>query len=163
YKKGYTSQKHDKAAGQVDSDAPLEPEQVLKPLAKHADFEIAGKMQRVSAWEYPAKSKSEVPGLFLDTDLEENDPAVRQITGKLYDGDPRHRLEQEMVLGVGGYSMLKVQGYNVDVYHLNESHAALLVVELLREYGDMKEVKKRCVFTSHTPVPAAQDSFPLDM
>jgi starch phosphorylase len=164
-KRGYTSQKLDKAAGQLDSDAAFNPEssQLLRPLEKYADFEIAGKLQKVRAWEYRAKGKGEVPILFLDTDVEENDPAVRQITARLYDGDPWHRLEQEMVLGIGGYRMLKVQGYNVDVYHLNESHAALLIVELLREYGDVKEVKRRCVFTTHTPVPAAQDSFPLDM
>ncbi len=163
YKQGYISQKLDKAVGQLDSDAPLNPEELLRPLDKYAELEIAGKMQKVRAWEYRAKGKGEVPLLFLDTDIEENDPAVRQITGRLYDGDPWHRLEQEMVLGIAGYRMLKVQGYNVDVYHLNESHAALLIVELLRECGDVKEVKKKCVFTSHTPVPAAHDSFPLAM
>jgi starch phosphorylase len=66
-------------------------------------------------------------------------------------------------LGIAGYRMLRALGYDVEVCHLNESHAALLTVELLREYHNREEVKKRCVFTAHTPLPAGNDTFPLEM
>ena len=164
YRKGYAMQKLDMAAGQLDSEASLDPGRFLKPLDVHVDLEIGGRPQRVTAWEYRASGKAEVPVLFLDTDIAQNDPAVGQVTDRLYGGDPRYRLEQEMVLGIAGYRMLKALGYDVEVCHLNESHAALLTVELLREYGNRQEVKKRCVFTSHTPLPAAgNDVFPLGM
>src|SRR5207245_9327182 len=78
---------------------------------------------------------------------------------RLYGGDKWHRLMQEMVLGIGGYRMLQAMGRAIDVYHLNESHAALLIVELMRQYREIAEVKKRCVFTAHTPVPAGYDTF----
>jgi starch phosphorylase len=163
YRKGYASQSLDRAAGQLDSEAPMDPGRFLTPLQKYVDLEMCGRPLRVKAWEYRAKGKGQVPVLFLDTDDSRNDSAARQITHRLYGGDPWYRLEQEMVLGIAGYRMLKALDYNIDVYHLNESHAALLVVELLREYGKREEVRKKCVFTAHTPVPAGYDAFPLAM
>jgi starch phosphorylase len=70
---------------------------------------------------------------------------------------------QEMVLGVGGYRTLQALGRPISIYHLNESHAALLIVELMKDHREIKEVKRRCVFTAHTPVPAGYDAFPLAM
>src|SRR5437667_11016823 len=66
-----------------------------------------------------------------------------------------------MVLGIGGYRMLKALGYLPEIFHLNEGHAALLTTELLRDRGNRQEVRKRCVFTTHTPVAAGYDVFPL--
>jgi starch phosphorylase len=163
YKMGYTSQKLDLFAGQIDSDSPWDYRELLTPLGTYVDVQLAGKVQKVGAWQYLISGKREVPVLFLDTDVEGNDPATREITDRLYGGDHWHRLMQEMVLGIGGYRMLQALGRTVDIYHLNESHAALLVVELKRAHREMTEVKKRCVFTAHTPVPAGYDAFPVAM
>jgi starch phosphorylase len=163
YKMGYASQKLDRSAGQLDFEAPWDYRKILTPLGTYVDVEIAGKVQKVGAWQYLISGKEEVPVLFLDTDVEGNDPATRGITDRLYSGDRWHRLMQEMVLGIGGYRMLQTLGRTVDVYHLNESHAALLIVELIREHQEVSEVKKRCVFTSHTPVSCGHDAFSLDM
>lgn len=163
YRKGYTAQSLDRNAGQLDSEAPMDPGRFLTPLQKSVEFEMAGRYLRVNAWEYRVKGKGQVPVLFLDTDDSRNDQDRRQITYRLYGGDPWYRLQQEMVLGIAGYRMLKELGYNIDVYHLNESHAALLTVELLREYGKKDLVREKCVFTAHTPVAAGYDAFPLAM
>ncbi|MEJ7555442.1 MAG: alpha-glucan family phosphorylase, partial [Aquificaceae bacterium] len=101
--------------------------------------------------------------LFLDADIEGNDPEIRKLNSKLYFDDGLYRLRQEILLGIGGYRILKALGYPIHVYHMNESHSAFLVVELLKEFGNIEEVRKRCVFTTHTPVPAGHDRFPLDM
>jgi len=163
YKKGYTSQKLDRSAGQIDMDQPWDYKKFLTPLGTYVDVEISGKVQRVGAWQYLIPGKRDVPVLFLDADIEGNDPATREISGRLYGGDHWYRLMQEMVLGIGGYRMLQAMGRAIDIYHLNESHAALLVVELMRQHREIAEVKKRCVFTSHTPVPAGHDFFSLTM
>jgi len=112
---------------------------------------------------------------FLDTDLPENSPWDRTLTHHLYGGDEHYRLCQEAVLGFGGVAMLGAMGYkNVTVYHMNEGHSALLTLALLEERtkrrglhtitkGDIDAVRHRCVFTTHTPVPAGHDQFPWDL
>jgi glycogen phosphorylase len=100
-----------------------------------------------------------------DTNTEENTPEDRELSAWLYGGDDRYRLAQEVVLGIGGVRMLRALGYTaLERFHMNEGHAALLVVELLRESRnspdaafDFDAVRKRCVFTTHTPVPAGHD------
>jgi starch phosphorylase len=113
-----------------------------------------------------------VPVLFLDTDLEENSEEDRSITHMLYGGDQRYRLKQEIVLGIGGARILQALGFRIFQYHMNEGHAALLTLELLTQTRnvhagswmntldvDRKAVARRCVFTTHTPVPAGHDRF----
>jgi starch phosphorylase len=111
-----------------------------------------------------------VPIYLLDTDLEENTGWDRGLTDHLYGGDTNYRLQQEIVLGMGGVRMVHALGHRVNVYHMNEGHAALLTLGLLeRQLGggplgaatetDMEQVRKRCVFTTHTPVPAGHDRF----
>ncbi|GIW74314.1 MAG: hypothetical protein KatS3mg103_0836 [Phycisphaerales bacterium] len=114
-----------------------------------------------------------VPVLFLDTDLPENRPEHRRITDRLYGGDDALRLRQEAVLGIAGVRMLQVLGCkDLKIYHMNEGHASLLVPELLRQTARrqsrsasdprvLAEVRERCVFTTHTPVPAGHDRFPM--
>ncbi len=103
--------------------------------------------------------------VLLDTDLDVNG-ADRTITDRLYSGDRRHRLEQEMVLGVGGSRALDALGIEVTVYHLNEGHAGFITLELIDRVingGDleraMETVRSSLVFTTHTPVPAGIDKF----
>ncbi len=109
-----------------------------------------------------------VPLLLLDTDVDANDAADRAITDRLYGGDRRHRLEQELVLGVGGARAVAAVGWTPGVHHLNEGHAGFLVLELLdRELTDgaptidaaMTDIGPGVLFTTHTPVPAGIDRF----
>lgn len=158
---GYTSQKLDANSGQNDSPQPWDWQTRLARTGATVDVEIGDKAQKVGAWEHKVSGKSETSVLFLDTDYSENDPEVREATDRLYGGGPSTRLIQDIVLGVGGYRVLKALGRMVQVYHLNESHAAFATVELLRDKGRIEAVKRSCVFTTHTPVPAGNDVFPI--
>jgi starch phosphorylase len=107
----------------------------------------------------------------LDTDLELNDERGKRVSDRLYSGDREHRIRQELLMGVGGVRALRQLGYHPDVYHLNEGHAGFLALELLGEEVDtglsldeaIEAVRPRIVFTTHTPVPAGIDRFPLDL
>ncbi len=108
----------------------------------------------------------------LDTNVEQNTDIDRFITGHLYGGDTETRIVQEKILGIGGVRLLRKLDIEPAVYHLNEGHSAFLTLELAREYLDANEnssfddavnfVKKKCVFTTHTPVSAGNDTFSLD-
>lgn len=107
----------------------------------------------------------------LDTDIHPNSPADRDLSARLYGGDHELRVAQELVLGVGGVRALRQLGIAPTVWHMNEGHSAFLVLELAREYVangvpfmqafDM--VRDQAVFTTHTPVPAGNDAFSLDL
>jgi len=108
--------------------------------------------------------------VLLDTDVPENAAADRKITDRLYSGNRQHRLEQELVLGVGGTRALSALGWDLPVYHLNEGHAGFLVLELIdRVIGDgdlaaaVDAVRPGLVFTTHTPVPAGIDRFEREL
>jgi len=116
-----------------------------------------------------------VPVYLLDADLPENSEWDRTLTDYLYGGDEHYRLCQEIVLGLGGVAMLGALGHrNVRAYHMNEGHSALLALALLEERAkngslrrvteeDIDAVRKKCVFTTHTPVPAGHDQFSFDL
>jgi starch phosphorylase len=97
------------------------------------------------------------PLILLSTDIDENDYLSRTITHKLYDGNQRTRIAQETILGIGGARMLEAIGHHVDIYHMNEGHALPLVYELYNRFRDIDEVKKRVVFTTHTPEAAGNE------
>ena len=115
-----------------------------------------------------------MPVYFLDADLPSNSEFDRNLTGSLYGGDSYYRLCQEVVLGIGGVRMLRALGYNdLTRFHMNEGHAGLLSLELLGEEAqkagrtsirgeDIEKVRGKCVFTTHTPVPAGHDRFPVE-
>jgi starch phosphorylase len=114
-----------------------------------------------------------VPIYLLDTDVDGNSGWDRGLTDHLYGGDTNYRLQQEIVLGMGGSRMAHALGYRINVYHMNEGHAALLTLALLeRQLGggplgaateaDIEQVRKKCVFTTHTPVPAGHDRFSIE-
>jgi starch phosphorylase len=105
--------------------------------------------------------------------LPQNDPRDRELTDHLYGGDTDYRLRQEAILGIGGVRMLEALDYDVTVYHMNEGHAALLTVGLMElqlggdlnrgiDERDTQAVRSRCVFTTHTPVPAGHDRFSME-
>ena len=106
----------------------------------------------------------------LDTNVEENTEIDRLITGHLYGGDTETRIVQEKILGIGGVRLLRQFGIMPSVYHLNEGHSAFLTLELAREFlqensdsafaDAVENISEMCVFTTHTPVAAGNDSFP---
>ncbi|MCC6574927.1 MAG: alpha-glucan family phosphorylase [Planctomycetes bacterium] len=130
---------------------------------------IPGRSVAVQAWKAQVGS---VPLYLLDTDLPINRAADREIASSLYRGDTERRLQQEMVLGIGGRKLLVALGYRLQVYHMNEGHAALVIfnrlVALVRDHdldyrAALEYVRQTSVFTTHTPVPAGHDSFPEDL
>ena len=109
--------------------------------------------------------------LLLDTDLEENAPWDRELSARLYGGDRETRLQQEIILGVGGVRVLRGLGLEPAVWHLNEGHAAFVALQRIRDllergssFDDaLEEVRRSTVFTTHTPVPAGHDAFPFHL
>jgi glycogen phosphorylase len=109
----------------------------------------------------------------LDTNLPQNSEVDQLITGHLYGGDAETRIVQEEILGIGGVRFLRKLNYQPSVFHLNEGHSAFLTLELAREYLQANEsanfneainaVREQCVFTTHTPVEAGNDVFPVEM
>ena len=163
YKKGYVSQRITPSGMQLDFDTPWDYKKILKPTNLQLQISFGDLVQEFTAWEYSIIGREEVKVFFLDASLPKNDPEIRKLNDRLYYDDGILRLRQEILLGIGGYRLLKALGYNISVYHINESHSAFLIVELLREFGSKEEVRKRCVFTTHTPVPVGHDKFPVDM
>jgi starch phosphorylase len=107
----------------------------------------------------------------LDTDLEENAPWDRELSARLYGGDRETRIQQEIILGIGGVRALKAIASSPVVWHLNEGHAAFVVLQRIRdliEQGQsfenaLEEVRRTTMFTTHTPVPAGHDAFPFNL
>src|SRR6184192_4571052 len=108
----------------------------------------------------------------LDTDIPENNPEDRRITAELYGGDLEMRMRQEIMLGIGGVKALAALGTQPDVFHMNEGHSAFLALERIRLnvvekkldfYSSLQLVAAANVFTTHTPVPAGNDSFSREM
>jgi starch phosphorylase len=107
----------------------------------------------------------------LDTDLEENAPWDRELSARLYGGDRETRVQQEIILGIGGVRALKAMGSTPVAWHLNEGHAAFVVLQRIRdliEHGQsfdaaLEEVRHTTIFTTHTPVAAGHDAFPFHL
>ena len=137
-------------------------------IRKHYDFltdlnvsttvKIFGEDVIVKAYKVEADLFGTCPIYLLTTDIEGNSEWARKISHKLYDGDEKIRVAQETVLGVGGVRILQAVGYPFDVIHMNEGHALPAAFELLTQYnGDLKAVRQKTVFTTHTPVPAGNE------
>jgi starch phosphorylase len=166
HRHGYFHQKLDAGGAQSELDASWKPETQLEPLAARVSVEIEGRSVTLRAWRYRVRGVcgDEVPVYLLDADLPENAAGDRELTDRLYGGDSRYRLCQETLLGIGGVRMLRALGHSeLDRFHLNEGHAALAVLALQGEGLTHEEVRKRCVFTTHTPVPAGHDRFPKEL
>ena len=172
YKKGYFSQSIDSSGLQIEKSTEWNPADHMTLLPEKAEIKIDGRNVKIQAWMYELQGANGyfVPVLFLDTDIEENNPQDRGLTHSLYGGDQKYRLIQEIILGIGGVRILKQLEYkNISRYHMNEGHASLLALELLRESNidnsgwDIDAIKKMCLFTTHTPVPAGHDQFPYDL
>lgn len=177
HRKGYFRQRLDKQGNQIESDAEWSPAQHMERLPLRVMVTISGRPVQVQAWRYQVKGESGhiVPVYFLDTGLAENSPWDQTITDHLYGGDRHYRLCQEVVLGLGGVMMLRVLGHQrIKAYHMNEGHSVFIALALLEERSwgqglsavtaeDREAVRQRCVFTTHTPVPAGHDEFSFDL
>ena len=151
---------------QIEHPADWNPAELMERLPEKAKVRIGKRDVSIAAWQYVIESPTggTVPVLFLDSDLEENSSDDRKITNVLYGGDERYRLKQEIVLGIGGVRILAALGFRIRKYHMNEGHSSLLALELLeRCKRDPEKVRKRCVFTTHTPVEAGHDKFSYDL
>ncbi len=136
----------------------------LTKLPNRVEVTIQGQKIIVGVWRYDITGIDGyvVPIYLLDTDFLDNTPYARSLTQNLYAGDVR--LDQEVLLGIGGVKMLRALGYHdIKTFHMNEGHASFVPLELLREnnFSD-DEVKKMCVFTTHTPIPEGHDRFSYD-
>lgn len=164
-RKGYVRQRLTPEGDQIDSADEWDPEKHMRELPRRVTVRIGDANVAIRAWLYDYWSPvgGLVPVLFLDTDLPENAPDDREITDHLYGGDPEYRLKQAIVLGIGGARMLAALDIRVGKYHINESHSSLLTLELLRRPGmDEEKVQMHCIFTTHTPVAVAFETFPRD-
>ncbi len=111
----------------------------------------------VKAMFLPGDVFGTVPMFFLSTDVEENDPLSRAITHRLYDQDHLRRIAQYIILGAGGAQLLDELGVDPDVWHLNEAHGLSAAFHLYKKHSSLEEVKKRLVFTTHTPEEAGNE------
>jgi starch phosphorylase len=147
---------------------------MLKPIGEQVSVEIEGRQVWIRGWQYTIHgvTGATIPVYLLDTDLPENSTADRAITDSLYGGDERYRFCQETVLGFGGFKLLQKLGLStIESYHMNEGHSALLALKILErrldqsfsgrvKKLDIDGIRKMCIFTTHTPVPAGHDQFP---
>lgn len=177
HRKGYFDQHLDTHGNQTETPSNWSPERVLQPLEPRATLMLEGQRVVVRAWQYIIRGYAGhiVPVYLLDTALPENSPFAQTFTDELYGDDGHYRLCQEAVLGLGGIAMLRQLGHHhLMTYHMNEGHPALLTMALLEEHmagqhlqaasaEDRAFVHRKCVFTTHTPVPAGHDKFPRDM
>jgi glycogen phosphorylase len=177
HRKGYFRQHLDSSGNQREDPAVWAPEATLQVKPPRVSISLGDRQVQVRAWHYLVKGISgfTLPLYFLDTYLPENSSWDQTLTDFLYGGDERYRLCQEAVLGLGGIAMLQALGYtSVSTYHMNEGHSALLAISLLKAQvqgrgldfataEDIEKVRLKCVFTTHTPVPAGHDVFSLDL
>ena len=172
YDQGYFKQQLDDDGWQREEyqdtkvdNLPMEP--ARDPAGKSITIEIDTTSGRLLAKVWLMRV-GRVPLYLLDCDVEGNSPEDRELTSRLYGGDLRTRIRQELVLGVGGVKALRALGIKPGVYHLNEGHSAFAPLEVIRERMQddgvsfdeaLREVAKHTVFTTHTPVPAGHDRF----
>ncbi len=135
----------------------------LEDLNVTVSVDINGKPVYVRAYLVPSELFNSAPLILLSTDIPENDYLSRTITHKLYDSNTETRIAQEIILGIGGTKVLEELKYNPDVYHMNEGHSLPMAFELYKKFKDIEEVKKRVVFTTHTPEAAGNEEHDINL
>jgi starch phosphorylase len=177
HRKGYFYQRLGADGWQREEPAEWVVDDFLTEMPHRVTVTLEGRTVQIRCWQYAVSGVSgfTVPVYFLDTDLADNTDWDRTLTHYLYGGDQRYRLCQEVILGIGGVRMLRALGYKtITRFHMNEGHASLLTLELLDEevrkagrqvitHDDIAAVREQCVFTTHTPVAAGHDQFPLEL
>jgi starch phosphorylase len=150
------------------TDAPIEPALTPEGTPCVTAVPLGSRTVLMAVWRVRVGS---VTLYLLDTDLEENAPWDRALSARLYGGDRETRVQQEILLGIGGVRALKLVGINPSIYHLNEGHAAFAVLQRIRDLCEqgwafeaaLDEVRRTTIFTTHTPVAAGHDAFPFHM
>jgi glycogen phosphorylase len=173
YRQGYFTQTITEDGWQETRNFHLNFEEMPIIPAKTADgrplmisVELPGRTVSARVW---VVRVGRVPLYLLDTDIEENSSTDRQLNARLYSSDPDVRISQEILLGIGGIRALRELGYDPQAFHMNEGHSAFLILERIRELVDKglsfddaaNLVRRNSVFTTHTPVPAGIDQFPV--
>ncbi len=177
-RKGYFRQVLDQKGHQSEEPVAWNPATLMHLAPERVSVTIEGRDVQLQTWVYLVESPrgGTVPVIYLDANVEENDPMDRVLTDTLYGGDNSYRIKQEMILGVGGVRILKELGFQIKKYHMNEGHAAFLTLELLHKFKkniesvwdedhiwDVEPVRELCVFTTHTPVAAGHDKFTYEL
>lgn len=176
YREGYFNQTIDPAGRQREGypaadfeDLPLRPVMGNGGELLRVAVPFPGREVMVRVWRADV---GRVPLFLLDADLAENAEDDRALTARLYGGAQEMRISQEILLGIGGYRVLRAMGIEPRSFHMNEGHSAFLALELVREQMErdgvaldeaIEAVRRRLVFTTHTPVPAGHDRFPADL
>lgn len=177
YKNGYFHQKIDGYGNQqsiykdIDlMNMPINPVKDKKGEDLKILLKLPGKNLYLKVWNIKV---GRITLYLLDSDIPENeDENYRNITLRLYGGDQEMRIKQEIVLGIGGVNLLKTLGLNPTVYHMNEGHSSFLLLEVMKNIVKEKKVSfeiarditsSQTVFTTHTPVPAGNDIFPMHL
>jgi glycogen phosphorylase len=171
YRQGYFTQTIDGQGNQVAhyaptnfADLPITPALAANGGELHVHVDLPGRRVILKVWKTKA---GHITLYLLDSDLPENSESDRRITYQLYGGDIHTRIQQEIVLGIGGVRALRAIGRNPTVWHINEGHAAFLILERARELvargvefdAALEATAANTVFTTHTPVPAGHDIF----
>ena len=150
------------------ADAPIEPAMTPDGKPCVTAVPLGDRSVLVAVWRVRI---GRVTLYLLDTDLEENAPWDRELSARLYGGDRETRVQQEIVLGIGGVRTLKALGANPAVFHLNEGHAAFVVLQRIRDLTEqgatfdeaLEQIRRTTIFTTHTPVAAGHDAFPFHL
>ena len=176
YKEGYFIQKLSKYGEQENNYVKAD----LNNLPIEAVKDSEGKDLKITV-DYPERklylkvwkiNVGRIKLYLMDSDIDENSEEDKKVTLQLYGGDQDMRIKQEIVLGMGGVKLLKTLGLNPTVYHMNEGHSSFLTLELIKDLMEEKKISfemakdittSKTVFTTHTPVPAGNDIFPLDL
>jgi glycogen phosphorylase len=174
--KGYFYQRIDSEGNQIDDPVHWNAHEFMQLLPNRVIVHIEGREVKLKVWKHVIRGQTgfNISVYFLDSNCEDNSDYDKTLTSHLYGGDRYYRLCQEVILGIGGVRMLESLGYsNIKKYHLNEGHASLLTIELLKKTYhdngseessyDVDDIKKKCVFTTHTPVAAGHDHFKQDI
>jgi starch phosphorylase len=177
HRQGYFRQRLDAQGNQIESEDEWSPGERLERVIVTVHLTIEGRRVRLGAWKYICQGATghQIPVYLLDSSLPENSDYDQTLTDRLYGGDSHYRLCQEAVLGMGGVAMLGALGHaELQLYHMNEGHSALLILGLLENEKaisglgsvtpqDIERTRRKCVFTTHTPVPAGHDQFTRDL
>src|ERR1035438_5853202 len=135
----------------------------------HVEIHTRGGSIKAKVWQIKV---GRIDLLLLDSNVEGNAPEDRELTSRLYGGDGRTRIRQELLLGIGGFRALKAMGVTPGVLHLNEGHSGFAVFEAIRSRMEeegvdfntaARQIPREVIFTTHTPVPAGHDRFNADL
>ena len=165
YREGYYKQHLDDAGVQSEAYPQFDPFPLLEKVDVSFSIQLRKRDVKINVYQFDCLGIDghKVPIYFLDTYIEENHEDDRVITTRLYSGDNEHRILQEAILGFGGIKLLDSLGLeNIATYHMNEGHCSFLSLALNEKFKfNVEKVKRHCHFTTHTPVPAGHDQFPV--